>query len=80
MQESLFQLAVLLACLTVIRNAFRLRRMEKNMDKLNASIQALTAAIAALQTRVTGSVPVAAVEAASVQIDAAVQTLNSIGV
>lgn len=50
------------------------------MDKLNASIQALTAAIAALQTRVTGSVPVAAVEAASVQIDAAVQTLNSIGV
>lgn len=50
------------------------------MDKLNASLADLTTAITRLQGRVAGSVPVAQVEAAATQIDAAVATLNSIAV
>lgn len=50
------------------------------VDKLNSSIAALTAAITALQGRIAGSVPVAQVEAAAAQIDQAVATLNSTAV
>lgn len=48
------------------------------MDKLNSSLADLTAAITALQARVVGAVPVAQVEAAAAQIEAAVATLNTI--
>jgi len=57
-----------------------LERLVEQMDKLNTSLANLTAAITALQGRVSGSVPVAQVEAAATQIDAAVATLNSIAV
>lgn len=50
------------------------------VQRLTDAISALNVAITALQGRVAGSVPVAQVEAAADQINAAVATLNSIGV
>lgn len=52
--------------------------MGVRMQKLNDAIAALNAAITALQGRVVGSVPVAQVEAAADQINAAATTLGTI--
>lgn len=48
------------------------------MDQLNKAIADLQTAITALQARSAGNVPLATVQAAAVQIEAAVTTLNSI--
>lgn len=63
---------------TFFKTRLRLRILEAKMDELNKAIGDLNAAVAALQGRTAGSVPLAAVQAAAVQIEAAVATLNGV--
>lgn len=55
-----------------------LEKVVSKVDELTKAINDLNTAIAALQSRTVGAVPLATVQAAAVQIQAAVTTLNSI--
>lgn len=55
-----------------------LKKVVSKVDELTKAINDLNSAIAALQSRTVGAVPLATVQAAAVQIQAAVTTLNSI--
>lgn len=55
-----------------------LEKVVSKVDELTKAINDLNSAIAALQSRTVGAVPLATVQAAAVQIQAAVTTLNSI--